>query len=277
MEKSIVLIILLSLLSWGNAQVCHADDLDVLERLFIKAEKEKWNKLERDSILVLVGMELVGTSYVGGTLSQAKEELIANLDSLDCTTFLEYTLAVTECIKNESLHYNSFYESLAKWRYRNADVSYSTRLHYFSSFIIEHSLSKRIMDYTEKLHGRPRKDSVNFMSSHAHLYKGLIDTNALKNIMFEEFRLNQHKRFLIEKSKVVDLQPKLKSGDIIGFTTSIKGLDFVHVGIIVMNQGQPHLLHASSDKKRVVISDKTISGYIESNKKQSGIVVLRLL
>lgn len=39
------------------------------------------------------------------------------------------------------------------------------------------------------------------------------------------------------------------NGDIIAFTTSVKGLDITHVGIAEYIRGKLHLLHTSSTEK----------------------------
>ena len=64
---------------------------------------------------------------------------------------------------------------------------------------------------------------------------------------------------------------------IVGFTTDIKGLDFVHTGFVVRKNNKAYLLHASSDEGQVTISKLPIAEYILKNKFQTGIVVLEIL
>jgi len=68
----------------------------------------------------------------------------------------------------------------------------------------------------------------------------------------------------------------LRDGDIIAFTTSIKGLDIGHVGIAVREEdGRIHILHAPQPGTKVHITKEPLSEYIMSVKKHSGIIILR--
>jgi hypothetical protein len=71
-------------------------------------------------------------------------------------------------------------------------------------------------------------------------------------------------------------ESKIQSGDIIGITTNITGLDISHTGIAIrMDDGRIHLMHAPNIGFKVQITDKPLSNYILGNKKQTGIIVLR--
>jgi hypothetical protein len=74
---------------------------------------------------------------------------------------------------------------------------------------------------------------------------------------------------------VKNIAGKIKNGDIIAITTKIKGLDISHTGFAVWKNKDLHLLHASQDAGKVVISRKNLSQYLLDNKNQSGIMVLR--
>jgi hypothetical protein len=63
---------------------------------------------------------------------------------------------------------------------------------------------------------------------------------------------------------------------IVAITSDIQGLDIAHTGILVMENGKIHLLHASSDKGKVVISEKTFQEYIMGNKHQTGAIFLNV-
>lgn len=67
----------------------------------------------------------------------------------------------------------------------------------------------------------------------------------------------------------------LKEGDIVALTTNTPGLDVTHMGIIKMVNGVPHLMHASSKQKKVIIDPLTLADYMRRNRTQ-GIRVLRL-
>jgi hypothetical protein len=79
------------------------------------------------------------------------------------------------------------------------------------------------------------------------------------------------------KPYVKPLENKLQDGDVIAITTGIQGLDVVHVGFAKWHNNRIHLLHASLDEKKVVISSKPLAEYLLGNKSQSGIMVARVV
>ena len=71
-------------------------------------------------------------------------------------------------------------------------------------------------------------------------------------------------------------QHQIKNGDIVLFTTSAKGLDVSHMGIIVVERNRVCLLHASSKSRTVILEQQPLYNYVSSNKAITGIRVVRL-
>ncbi len=64
------------------------------------------------------------------------EQLVINLTGLDCTTFLENSLALARCIKKGTTSFEDYLEELQFIRYRDGVIDgYTSRLHYFSDWI----------------------------------------------------------------------------------------------------------------------------------------------
>lgn len=57
--------------------------------------------------------------------------------------------------------------------------------------------------------------------------------------------------------------------------TKINGLDYSHLGFVRMLKGIPHLLHASSDYKKVMISKQNLHEYLKINQNILGITIFR--
>lgn len=89
-----------------------------------------------------------------------------------------------------------------------------------------------------------------------------------------EADINKNSLFYIPKDNVHDILEDLENGDIIGFVTSIDGLDYGHIGIVNKEDGTSRLMHASTTAKKVVL-DTTIDEYIDGVSKFVGITVLR--
>ena len=72
-------------------------------------------------------------------------------------------------------------------------------------------------------------------------------------------------------------QPLLMTGDIVGVTTAIEGLDCAHAGLCYRDQaGRLRLLHASTTR-RAVILDEELATYLGRVSTHTGIMVARPL
>ncbi|MGW8317562.1 MAG: N-acetylmuramoyl-L-alanine amidase-like domain-containing protein, partial [Bacteroidales bacterium] len=67
----------------------------------------------------------------------------------------------------------------------------------------------------------------------------------------------------------------LEEGDIAGITTDIEGLAIMHVVILVPANDGIHLMHASSAAGEVILSDETLSMYLQQHQRATGIMVAR--
>ena len=93
-----------------------------------------------------------------------------------------------------------------------------------------------------------------------------------------EDNINSRSYYYIPEDDIEKIEDKIQSGDILGITTSIEGLDISHTGIAYcVDDGRIHLLHAPNVGYKVQISEKPLADYLKGNKKQTGIMVLRPL
>jgi muramoyltetrapeptide carboxypeptidase len=90
-----------------------------------------------------------------------------------------------------------------------------------------------------------------------------------------ERNINARTMYYVPKTKVKAIEPKLQTGDIIGITTTIKGIDCSHTGLCYRDEnGLLRFLHASLTKKQVMLDDE-LSVYLASVAKHTGIIVVR--
>ncbi|MBP7509687.1 MAG: DUF1460 domain-containing protein, partial [Prolixibacteraceae bacterium] len=168
---------------------------------------------------------------------------------------------------------------LKKLKYRKGIINgYASKIHYFSEWLSENEKNNIFEICSKKIGGIPYDVTVNFMSSHPQFYKQLKDDSLLTGeISLIEQRIStSDSLFYIPKDKVKEIEKYLKEGMIIGITTNIPGLDISHSGITVKVNDRIHLLHASSDAGKVVITPIPLYDYLMSNKKQTGIIVADL-
>lgn len=237
---------------------------------------------ETDNNMLKYGFQFLGTPYVAHTLEvNNKEQLIANLREVDCTTFVEYVLAMSlsPVQDREANLLAEFTPNLQKIRYLDGIINgYPSRLHYIADWAnngVKHG-------FLEDVAAINSPDtivlSLNFMSSHPQSYKQLASSpENIRKIKEIEKSLSGQVFHYIPKDKLPDNGfPWIKDGDIIAITTNIPGLDVAHLGIACYEGKQLKLLHASSTQKKVVISQGTLAQMLKNNKKFTGVRVVRM-
>jgi hypothetical protein len=255
-----------------NAQVRYLpEDTVIFERFLQYAEKG-------DRSILRTARFFMDTPYVGGTLEgDSVERLRVNLRELDCVTFVENVVALHLMLQSEQHTFAGFCSILQHIRYRDGVIDgYLSRLHYTSEWH-DNNRKKGMISQPAIPARREFVPSVSFMSTHCDAYPAL-KTNPewCRQIVAIEKKINELKLFYIPKEQVKDCDTYLQTGDIIGITTTIKGLDISHTGLVVMQDGKAYLLHASSEAKKVVMSDETLHDYLAERKNNLGIVVARM-
>src|ERR1035437_493061 len=262
-------------------QVYTEGDVETCRAKFKIAESTNLKSKPIGEVIAIIGESFTGTDYkVSALEKEGEEKLVVDLTGLDCSTFLENVLVFARLIKKDSTAFDNYLKELTYIRYRNGIVnSYTSRLHYFSDWIFDNVKKNVIKDVTKNLGGVAIKFQINFMSSHAALYKHLKENPSfVPVIQTHEDSINTRTYFYIPKDKVSSIEGKLWDGDIIAFTTSVKGLDIGHVGIAIKGKdGRMHLLHAPQPNTKVHITKVPLSNYILNLKKLTGIIVLRAL
>lgn len=229
------------------------------------------------NVLSMLALSFIDTPYESHTLdTHDKEQLVINLRAFDCTTFIETCLALSLTIKSESPSFEEFCKILENIRYRDGKlIDYTSRLHYFSDWIYDNSQKDYIVDITQQLGGVIYPNMVNFMSTHPEAYRQLKEnSDFILSMQQIEKTISNRNYFYIPKNNIKSTDLSKANGSIVAFTTNIDGLDIIHTGIIINEKQQIKLLHASSDKGKVVLSKTNIKEYIQGNKLQTGMMVI---
>ncbi len=276
------ILLILHLIFLGNSFMCHAvnishADRKVLSAFWSYANRHRLAELTVNRRIPVIARFFLGTPYQRNTLNVAKENLpVINLRELDCVTFVENVLALALLEKYESRMQTAFVENIVKLRYRNGEiVDYISRLHYSSDWLFEMQKARFLTDITQFAGGIPYHPEVCFMSEHADRYPPLKDKKLLDGIKKIETEINGRTYYYIPKEKLSESCNRIKNGDIILITTTIKGLDTSHLGFALEQDGEIYLLHASSQGKKVMISPRPLQEYMQGISSQSGIMVAR--
>ncbi len=229
-----------------------------------------------------LGESLLGVPYVSGTLeTEGEERLIVDTLQVDCTTFVELSVARWLAARHDSLTVEQHVQAL---RYRNGVIDgYLSRLHYFTDWVACNA--KRGVWYelmpTENDACLWRTDTLtlNFMSSHPESYPYLkAHAWAVDSMRGIEQQYVRYPISYIDKS-YLNLTPKelpIRDGDILALVTTIDGLDVTHLGFAVWQDGKLHLMHASMSHGRVVIDERTLYDYLKERNSCPGVKVVRL-
>lgn len=253
------------------------------DSLFITETIDKHSVSERKGgeLLLAVACDFSGKKYVAETIEQGESEpLVVNTTEVDCTTLVEQTLAIYATIKSSEQTFETVCRNLQKIRYRGGErKGYADRLHYISQWITDSAKADLVDEVTRCEYSRKQPLNLYFMSAHPEKYKMLHGNTALTVAIDKE-----EKPF---RGITVDYIPKelldtaarmlpVKNGDIIALTTNIPGLDITHIGFAFWEKDRLHLLHASSAAGCVIRDEESLTDYLKTRKRATGIRVFRV-
>ncbi len=233
-----------------------------------------------NEILSYIAPKFEGTPYVAATLEGPTEMLTINLDGMDCTTFMETVAALALTVNEGRNSWQDFVYNLENLRYRQGKLDgYASRLHYVSDWIVDNAHRGNIREVTDRLQGVGHSvKTLDFMSTHRDSYPALADSMEFERIKSVEVGYRSHRYPYIKNASLMGKNAGsfLQSGDIIAFTTKTDGLDVSHVGIIMIDNGIPHLLHASSAAGKVINDPLPLAEYLRKNRNITGGRIIRL-
>lgn len=241
------------------------------------AQANKLYEQRLETIIQTVAQQFIGVKYQAGLLDQTnKESLFISLTKFDCVLFVETVLGLVKGITVQDYNYSTFITNIQEQRYRTQNVTYCDRLHYFSDWIAENENKGFVKNLTPSLGGIPLDKQLNFMTVNRSKYPQLNNNESnFQCIKKVEENLNKLNLSYIPTNKIKSIYPQLKSGDIIGITTKIKGLDVTHTGLIYRQNNQTGLIHASPAGQVTVAKD--LQSYVQNVPQAIGIFVIRPL
>lgn len=241
-----------------------------------------WDQLEAaetiQDAVVASGSALIGKPYEAYTLeSDDPEGLVVNFSSFDCVTFIETSLAMALCLRQNRPGFESFARYLTRIRYRGGRIDgYPSRLHYTSDWAFDNQQKGLLRDITQEIGGILSEKDIHFMSSNPKFYAKLSRPEFLERIGMVEDRMNHRKHYYLPTEQIAAADALIRSGDLIAITTGVKGLDVSHTGIAV-RKDKIHLMHASQRNGKVVISAEPLAELVPTLKNSTGIMVFRPL
>jgi len=191
---------------------------------------------------------------------EKKEKFVADFRALDCFTFLDY---VESLRKSYDFSYD-FSDNLIKTRYKNSEVDFLLRKHFFSDWTYEDANGDRnAEDVTESLteHTKTIQKELNQKADGGTYITGLP-------------KVSRQISYIPGDSIDDSVVNNLKNGDYIGIYTNIAGLDVTHTGIFIRGKNGPVYRNASSLSNNMKVVDTPFLEYVQG---KPGIVVYRAL
>lgn len=209
--------------------------------------------------IVAISRHFLDAPYVADTLiggPQEAEQLVVNPAGFDCFTLLD----VIEALRRAS-DVSDFPEQMKQVRYRGGKVSYENRRHFFSDWVA--SNSAMIDDVTSEV-GQGR----------AQVVIKQLNLKSDGTYWLPEISVTRRKISYIPAINIdMEILSALRAGDYIGIYSDHAGLDVSHTGLIIKDEDNIMLRHASSldQVKRVV--DIDLWEYLQD---KPGLVIYRV-
>src|SRR5438270_6475275 len=261
---------------------------DQFNRLVSRASSGNWKSLPIGERTAAVGQALVGTRYKHFTLEidNRIESPSVNFQRMDCWTFFEISLAFARMLDEPEENWTPdrllHYIEVDRYRGGQCTGEYLSRLHYLEDWLYDNDRRGLVEDLTRSLGGRSVPHSAREMSVGWRHYRYLAANRSLLGPLARmEANVSSRPLYEIPKNRVAGIEPKLRSGDVIGIISRDRnGLySTAHVGLALRtNDGVLHFMHASSpgNSGRVIV-DGQPSKYLYRYRTDSGILVARPL
>ena len=205
-----------------------------------------------------ISRQFLNTTYKESSLIGSltvPEDLVIDLEGMDCMTFIEYVEAM-----RVSSTYAEFTINLRRVRYKKGIVAYESRRHFFTDWV---GYTPQTVEDVTKIIGGIKSVKVRKM-----LNLNSDGTYILTGICITEREISCIPVDAID-STVIE---QLKTGDYAGIYSDKEGLDVTHTGIIIKNNNDVYLRHASSRRDTYKITDEELINYLTV---KDGLIILR--
>jgi hypothetical protein len=231
-------------------------------------------------IVQALGTQLLGRPYLIKPLDQTvdqtpAEQLVCRLDGFDCFTFDEAMLAMARAVKSGNRSYDDYKRFTRQLRYRDGEIGYCNRMHYYTEFIKQAEERGVLRNVTQDLGGKRLNTTYAFMGENRSEYPQLKSDSLYQCIQNVEERLNRTMtNYYIPQDSIRAVYDRLKAGDLIATATDIEGLDVTHTGLVYKGESDTTgLLHASTSGGVKISPD--LQEYVKSIDSQIGVIVAR--
>jgi hypothetical protein len=249
--------------AWGDSIASGVEPFkgtETFDRILAKALDQKWETLPIGQCMGKIAMELEGIPYVAFTLEldKDKEVCAVNFNGLDCVTFFEDTLNFARMLKKGGRTPQDLLKEVTFTRYRGGKLGdFTSRLHYTTDWFYDNEKKGVVKLIDADLPGAEDfTQKVGIMSEKPKNYRQLkAHPEMVPTIARFEDQINSRTLKYIPLNKLEETQSHLQTGDIVGITTTEKGIDIAHTGLVFVDEKKvPHFMDASSSKSKMKVT-----------------------
>ncbi len=217
-----------------------------VEHLLSQASRER----SAGSRIDVLSHQLLGHSYKPNPLigsAETAEVFTASLVGFDCVTYIEIVVALAR-----ACNVDDFIKWLRKIRYERGRIQWDRRNHYMTRWIrnnVRAGIIRRISMADVPILSRRRV------------------LNVVPGLAAQRTRIK-----CVPKPAVRQLEPGLRSGDLIFFVSTRKNLEVFHAGIIVRDGKRVLMRHASRSHGLVV--EQELREFLKANR-MAGMILVR--
>ena len=254
------------------------------QELMNRGYRAGWAKLPLGERVNKFALALQGTPYVNYTLElhDRIEAPSVNMNGMDCWTLFEIALCMGRLVALHPPPYapQEMLGLIEMDRYRGGRCNgrFDSRLHHLEDWIQDNKRRGLVEDITPSLGGQPLHRRMAYMGKKPHLFRQLrADPSLVPELIRVENELSRRGITYVPKSKVPQIEAKLRNGDIICIVTNWHETYTSHVGLASRDKnGVLRFLHASKNHRKVV-QDVRLSDYLKKFSTHAGIYVARPL
>ncbi|MHA8049851.1 N-acetylmuramoyl-L-alanine amidase-like domain-containing protein [Aquirufa sp. ROCK-SH2] len=220
---------------------------------------------------IKIAEHFLGLPYKAFALSKENpERLITDLSGFDCVTLFDnlYALYTSKGVDS------SYLKQLIKVRYYHpGSVTYENRNHYFSSTVKKLGDVGELNQVQDAAFEVSTPKKLDVLSQFLKMKHYQISLDSI--LKMEKQFSNQHLTYFPTKS-IPKISHLIHEGDLVLFLTNHENMDFHHVGFLVKKGKNWHILHASQQYKKVIVSHESLQEYLRKRPSFPGIQIYHL-
>lgn len=220
---------------------------------------------------IKIAEQFLGLPYKAFALSKENpEQLITDLSGFDCVTLFDNVYALYNSKGIDSV----YLDQLIKVRYYHPGrITYENRNHYFSSTIEKLGLDRELKKLQEPSFEFYTSKKLNVLSQYIKKHHLKISLDSIQKM---EQQFSTSKMYYIPTKNIPKILSSIEEGDLILFLTNQESMDYHHVGFLVKKGKNWHILHASQQYKKVIISPENLLEYMQKHPSFPGIQIYHL-